>query len=188
MRVFSTPVTFPEESAGPVWDETKFALDENERFMLLAYLFMNRAVGVETKLHCFDPERDTETPFFQEADYVLVFDPASDSEQSCETLFIAVPGAAQKCLRLNGRSIWTETFRFEFYNRLTCGYKHTRDCDSIDDVTTANALKVADRMQLANLNCRWPEVSAPLKKYNPNFSPSELERLATRWNQWFPAQ
>jgi len=187
VRLFSTPVAFPEESIGPAWGEANYALDEDERFMLLAYLFMNRAVGVETKLHCFDPTRDTNTPFFQEADYVLVFDPASDNDENCETLFIAAPGAAQTCWRLKGRSIWTETFRFEFYNRLTYGHKHTRECDSIDDVASASASEVAGRLQLANLNSRWPEVSDSLKKYNPNFASNELDKLAARWNKWFPA-
>lgn len=186
IRVFSTPVTFPEDSVGPAWDRSTYGLTEEERFMLLAYLFVNRAAGVETKLHCFDPVRDTDTPFFQEADYVLVFDPASESEQCCDLLFIAEPGDAQTCRQLNGKSVWTEAFRFEFYNRLTYGHRRTRKCDLIEDVTTANAAEVARTLHLSNLSRRWHEVSSSLKEYNPNFSRNDLRSLARRWNQWFP--
>lgn len=184
-RIFSTPVPFPGTPAGPKWCDSDGLLVD-ERFRLLAYLFINRSVGVDTKLHCFDPSQDGNLDFFHEADYILVHDPLCENFGACETLFIAIPGNERKCLRLNGRTIWSEAFRFEFYNRITQAHG-SRQCDCIEDATTEKASRLAAMLGLScNLRERWPEVKGAISAHSTNFPTSELHRLERRWGEWFP--
>lgn len=183
IRVFSTPVAFPVSPKGPCWSIGY--LNEEQRFRLLVYLFINWAVGVETKLHCFDPTQDENSDFFHEADYVLVHDPTQEKDHNGETLFIAIPGNERKCLRLSGRTIWSDVFEFEFYNRLTKGHG-TRECDCIKDATTDNALELSLVLGLSRLKGKWIEVSKAILTHNSSFSGLELSRLQRRWEEWFP--
>jgi hypothetical protein len=184
-RVFSVPTSFPETPSGPSWGDKNY-LGDGERFRLLAHLFINRSAGVDTKLHCFDPSKDGNSDFFHEADYILISDPVCENSHSCETLFVAIPGNESKCLRLLGKTIWSEAFRFEFYNRITQAHG-SRQCDCIEDATTEKAGKIAHLLGLSpsTLKDRWPEVKNAIESHLFDFPSNDLKRLERRWAEWF---
>lgn len=184
-RIFSTPVKF--RNGHPAWDDDSVApLSHEDRFALLAYLFINRSVGVDTKLHCFDPTEAGNSDFFHCGDYVLVYDPAAPDHRRGETLFVAIPGNETECLRLEGRTVWTETFRFEFYNRLTEGHG-PRKQDRIVDAATDQAVPLAALLGQLDVNSRWGTIEEAIREFPDEFSGEEIGRLRNRWSEWFPA-
>lgn len=203
-RVFSVPVKLKE--GVPVWlsDNQKSwggAPDELQRMRLALFLWINKAFGVDTKLHLFDPNPDYDLDldtksagdlhFFQCADYVLCLEPSNDEPKEKNVLFIAKPEKETECIKIIGNAGICNLFQYEFYARLTHGHNSERTDDRIFEVFRSDWPKILLILgleskidDLGRLLISSIESCIDFPSPGRKWEAPDVDRIKDRWEEW----
>lgn len=187
-RVFSVPAQFGEVS--PIWtDQTAFT--RVMRAQLFALLWLNDAVGADTKLHIYNPAQQNDRLFFRTADYVICHNPASDrTHDERSVVFVLIPNAEHSCIKLRGAPLLYEAFHREFYTRLSVMESSRDPSDDISEVCWRRYHNVRRLLDLDVEDCRRAMLRLFIHARTlcdgnvPGWSESFYRDLANRWKWW----
>ncbi len=199
-RVFSVPVNLSEGQA--IWcDDQKctYSLGEQQREMLAIFLWVNQYIGIDTKLHFFNPSlfdsaRKERVPqFFEGADYVLSREPAQLELHKQHVLFIAYPDNETECVEIKNNAGICRLFQYEFYSRLTNAHDSGSSSERIyevrrDDWTPIlKALKLdscKNRSMLKEKLIATVKASAAMDTSGKKWANDEAILVGNRWDEW----
>ncbi len=184
-RVFSVPARLAEPT-----NTFSCLLNQDRREMLFVLLWLNRSVGIETKLHLFRPHAhggdgsaDYDAAFFEAADYVLCRRPTHYEVAERNVLFVAVPGNERECVELRGPIC--RIFQYEFFSRLSASYNSGHKTDQIWDVTKGNAVELRRVLSVDVARCGVRALRA-IAGFSESF-PAQGSKLRARWMEFASA-
>ncbi len=153
-RVFSVPVAFTnEDHPSTSWETSGFSREMRQQ--LFAILWLNDTVGVDTKLHVFDPSHQECQDFFQAADYVICHDLTCDDPEERYTIFLLKPDEERRTSKLTGHDLYS-VFQCEFYQRVSGHWNPTEEAKTrelISEVCVRKAGPVMDLLGLTLKEC-----------------------------------
>jgi hypothetical protein len=164
---------------------------------LFLFLWLNRAYGVDTKLHLFDPTQTVLKPptFFEAADYVVCQEPTRPVTEERDTLFVAIPGDEEQCLQITNRPHLCTLFRFEFFSRLSGGHDIDNKSHMMFDVVRFKIKAIREILCLSSIPTErlWAVLEEAMNAQVAESATRDLwsesctKRLEARWREWFPA-